>query len=65
MKDSFTMDEIKGMLNKALAKSQIDADQGENDTARFSNKAWNRGVMAMFNRVLCEMYELVLEADAK
>ena len=58
MKETFTIEDIKKIVEKAIGKAKFNEDGG-NVIADELNKAWNRGVTAMGNHVLIlasEMY---------
>ena len=58
MKETFTMEEVKAILEKAAAKSTMDIDESGSAIAVELDKAWNRGVNHMKNGALLEMYGL-------
>ena len=62
MKQTFTIEEVRSFLDKALAESKLD-ENAENEIACVMNKAWNRGVNSMFNFVLIELYENALKEE--
>lgn len=62
MKKTFTIEEVRSFLDKALAESKLDENAGD-EIACAMNKAWNRGVNSMFNFTLIEMYDDALKEE--
>ena len=57
MKETFTIEEIKVFLEKAVTKSMMDICESENVIAVELDKAWNRGVTHLYSASLIEMYK--------
>ena len=64
MKETFTINEVKEILEDAKTKSNMAIDNSENVLAVELDKAWNRGVRHMFNAALIAMYKAAEEAKA-
>ena len=58
MKETFTIEEIKEILEKAAESSKMEINESGNVIAVELDKAWNRGVNHMKNSALLEMYGL-------
>lgn len=57
MKETFTIEEIQEIVEKAFAKSKFNEDSG-NVISDEMNKAWNRGVNTMGNHVLILAHQM-------
>ena len=60
MKETFTIDDIKKIVEKANAKAKFSEDSGD-VIANELDKAWNRGVNSMGNNVLILAHEMYWE----
>ena len=57
MKETFTIKEIRAIMDKAFEKAQFEIRDDDNVVAKELNKAWNRGVNSMYNNALVAMYQ--------
>ena len=56
MKETFTIEEIRAFLEKALSMTVMEPNDSESVISNELDKAWNRGANFMYNRALIQMY---------
>lgn len=59
MKDSFTYDEVKDALEKALNEAKFQINEKESDGAQALDTAWNRGASSMYFHALINLVDVM------